>query len=145
MADVAEVTNEAITRDHVLKRLDDWDDRLNGLYRLVETWLPKGWSVVRKTEVHIDEEMMRRFGVAPRRVPGLELKSDDERGASMEPRALWVIGVNGRVDLYSGSKHHIIVDRSTVFESPDWRISDFSDRSKLEKLDQRTLAIALSK
>ncbi|MGQ0484906.1 MAG: hypothetical protein ACT4SY_06095 [Hyphomicrobiales bacterium] len=145
MADVLdEVTSEKITKDHVAKRVEDWVRRLNALYDLVESWLPSGWRADRRRVVLMDEEMMRKFGVSPREVPVLDLNSANGSGAMLEPRGLWIVGTNGRVDLYAGSKHFIIVDRAENFASPDWQIVDFNERKKVEKFDKAMLVAALA-
>ena len=144
MADPAEVTTEAVTREHVVRRVDDWVRRVEGLYRLVKQWLPAGWSSTEVAEIRMDEEMMRKFGVEPHVVPILELTSKDGRLAKFEPRALWIIGANGRVDLYCGKKHFIILDKSNRFEPPDWHMANFTNRSQVEKFDQARLVDALA-
>lgn len=140
-----EVTSETITKEHVVKRVDDWVDRLNGLYRQVDNWLPKGWQVERQRDELMDEKMMQRFKIKPRKIPVLDLKSNDGRSASLEPRGLWIIGVNGRVDMIAGSKHFLIVDRAKNFAPPDWQIVNFHDRKESDKFNKSKLAAALAK
>ena len=89
--------------------------------------------------------MMRVAGVAPREVPVLELGSDDGRRAILEPRGLWIIGTNGRIDLLVGSRHFLLFDRAKNFAVPDWRIDDFHARKGLEKLDKTRLTTALAR
>jgi hypothetical protein len=145
MVDVLEeVTSETITREHVVKRVDDWVRRLNSLFEHVEGWLPAGWRVSRRGNVQMHEAMMKRFRLKPRSVPILELTSDKGSTAYLEPRALWIVGTNGRVDLYSGDKHHVIIDLSKAFAKPNWQISDFNDRRESGRLDRRKLASALA-
>ena len=139
-----EVTSDEITKDHVMKRVNDWVDRLNGLYVLVENWLPPDWHADQRRVILMDEEMMRVVGVVPREVPVLELRSDDGRRAFLEPRGLWIIGTNGRVDLVAGSKHFLVFDRAKNFAAPDWQIDNFHARKGLEKLDKARLAAALA-
>lgn len=138
-----EVTSETITKDHVVKRVDDWVDRLNKLYEVVEGWLPPGWHAEQRGVAIMAEEMMRKFNIRPRDIPVLQLKSGDGRSASLEPRGLWVVGVNGRLDLLIGPKHFLIVDRAKNFATPDWQIVDFHKRKEFEKFDKARLAIAL--
>ena len=145
MVDVLEeVTSGTITKEHVVKRIDDWVDRLNRLYALVERWLPPGWKVVQHRVVQMNEEMMQTYKVAPRELPVLDLENGSGRAAYLEPRGLWIVGTNGRVDLYAGEKHYLILDRSEAFAKPDWSISDFNKRSKHEKLDRGSFRAALA-
>ncbi len=145
MADVLdEVTSEKITKDHVTKRVEDWVHRLNALYDLVESWLPSEWRADRRRVVLMDEEMMRKFGVSPREIPVLDLNSADGRGATLEPRGLWIIGTNGRVDLFVGRKHHLIVDIAQNFAIPKWRIASFHNRDNIEDLSRKNFVAALT-
>jgi hypothetical protein len=114
------------------------------LYNQIEQWLPSGWRASRERTVFMDEEMMRRFRVEPRQLPVLNLSAVDGRNASLEPRGLWIVGANGRVDLYFGSRHFIIIDKSDRFLPPDWYIADFSARRDLRKLNNETLSSALA-
>ncbi len=139
-----EVTSDEITKEHVVKRVDDWVDRLNGLYDLVANWLPPEWHADRRRSILMDEKMMQLVGVVPREIPVLELRSDDGRRAFLEPRGLWIIGTNGRVDLVAGSRHHLIFDFAKNFATPDWQIDNFFDRKKPEKLGKTRLAAALA-
>ena len=146
MANVLEeVLDEEITKEYVVKRVDDWLKRLNDLYDLVESWLPSGWRAERQKSARMDERMMQRFQIEARQVPVLELTSPSGEEASLQPRGLWIIGVNGRVDLYAGDRHFLILDRSESFARPDWAISDFYNRSKVDKFDRATLIAALGK
>lgn len=144
MADVLEVTDESITREHVLKRLGDWEHRLSDLYKLVENWLPDTWRASRERSVLMDEEMMRRFDVGPRQLPALDLLSDDGRSASLEPRGLWIVGANGRIDLFSGDRHFVVVDKSARFDAPDWHIADFGKRRETQVLSRSAFLAALA-
>ena len=65
---------------------------------------------------------MRKFGLDAKRMPTLELR-DRAAGhvARLEPRGLWIIGSNGRVDLKDGSQRYLIVDTAENFEAPDWQ------------------------
>ena len=38
-----EVTSETLDADHIRQRIDDWEDRVNGLYTAIGDWLPEGW------------------------------------------------------------------------------------------------------
>ena len=39
----------------------------------------------------------------------------------LKPRALWIIGNNGRVDVKRDGRRYLIVDAAENFEEPDWR------------------------
>ena len=48
------------------------------------------------------------------------------------PRALWIIGNNGRVDLKCGGRHYLIIDTADNFEKPRWEVSRADRRSDRE-------------
>jgi hypothetical protein len=138
-----EVTTQQIDRDHIARRVDDWADRINSLYRQIEEWLPLGWSADRPVTVSMHEELMQKFGIGGRDLPVLRLSYHGTPSARIEPRGLWIIGANGRLDLFGGSGHYVIIDTAENFESPDWHIAPFSDRRKLQRLTRETLISAL--
>ena len=129
-----EVTEQKLDTDHVRRRVDDWEERLNDLYATIESWLPDGWTARMGPPVLMHAELMREFQVAPRQLPTLELADESGQSARLEPRGLWIVGANGRVDLKHDDHHYFIVDRAENFERPDWqavRADRRRDRSKV--------------
>jgi hypothetical protein len=90
------------------------------------------------------EEMMRRFDVAARHLPVLEILREGRLVATLEPRGLWITGANGRVDLVGNGRHYLLVDVAENFAQSDWRISPLAQRLRREKFDPGTLLAALS-
>jgi hypothetical protein len=84
------------------------------------------------------EELMRKFDVPAQDLPVLELSSDGGRSAHLEPRGLWIVGANGRLDLFVGPQHYVIIDAAENFQAPQWQIAPFSDRRQLKPLDSNT-------
>lgn len=124
---------DRIDRAHVQRRIDDWRGRVAGLYDDLESWLPTGWSALRRLDVVMDEQVMRSVGVSKERLPSLVL----QRGGSsvrLEPRALWIMGANGRIDMVAPSGHAVIIDHADLYEPARWTIAPFRDQ-----LDQRSL------
>ncbi len=119
---------DRIDRAHVERRVRDWETRIDDLYARVAAWLPEGWTASLKGTVGLHEPLMQRFDLREHRLPQLSLERAGERVGIFEPRGLWIMGSNGRVDLIGSIGHHIINDRSEFFEEPDWRIAAFSDR-----------------
>jgi hypothetical protein len=138
-----ETTSREIDHDHIVRRVDDWAHRIEELYRLVEGWLPVGWTVHQRGTVQMREELMQKFRVPARELPVLELVHDRKVYAHIEPRGLWIIGANGRLDLFSGPRHHVIVDAAENFQPPDWRIASLSDRQNPQPLNRDTFVSAL--
>ena len=134
-----EVTDDSLDAAHILRRVDDWEERLKSLYAQIGDWLPDGWTACAGAPVRMHEEMMREFGVAPRSLPTLELASPTGGAAKLEPRALWIIGANGRVDLRRDGQHHLIVDVAGNFETPFWQAAPIEHRLDRETITREWL------
>ena len=115
-----EVTSETVDAVHIRRRVDDWEKRLNGLYSMVGEWLPDGWQARQGKPVIMHEELMRKFGVATKRLPTLELRDQAGHSARLEPHAIWIIGENGRVDLKRDGPRYFLVDMAENFARPNW-------------------------
>lgn len=116
-----DVTSEQIDAHHIRRRVEDWDNRLHALYDMIGGWLPAGWTAREGAAVRMHEELMRKFRVDPKQVPTLELVNQTGEVAKFAPRALWIIGCNGRVDLKRDGHHYLIVDLAKSFERADWQ------------------------
>ena len=114
------------------RRVDDWEERVQGLYTMIGDWLPDGWEARRGAPVVMHEPLMRNFGMDPKPMPTLELYDGAGHVTRLEPRGLWIIGSNGRVDLKGGSQCHLIVDMAVSFEAPDWQVARAERRSDWE-------------
>ena len=138
-----DVTNDKIDAQHIRRRVEDWDTRLHALYGMIGCWLPTGWTAHEGAPVRMHEEMMREFGVDPKQVPTLELVSQTGDVAKLEPRALWVIGCNGRVDLKRDNHHYLIVDLAENFEGADWQAARADRRGERTPVTRDWLVSAL--
>ena len=134
-----EVTSDAIDAEHVRRRVDDWEARLNGLYAMIGEWLPDGWEARRGVPVLMYEKMMQAFGVEATRLPTLELHDGDAPAVKLIPRALWIIGTNGRVDLKGDGGRYIVIDTADNFEDPRWGVSRSDRRSDREPVTREWL------
>ena len=92
-----DVTSEAADAQHVPRRVDDWEERVNALYAMIEDWLPDGWEARRGAAVVMHEPLMRKFGIGAKRMPTLELLDRAGHVAKLEPHALWIRGVDHRL------------------------------------------------
>jgi hypothetical protein len=119
MEEGAETT---ITKELVEERVQDWKNRLHALFREVSAWAQKnGWQVDNSGQVSMHEELMQKLNVPATSQPILRL--DGDRGyALFKPKGLWVIGANGRIDLYTSRGTFIIVDLGERDAPPRWTI-----------------------
>lgn len=110
-----------ITPEHVTARVDDWLRRLDTLFRTIKDWADsRGWFAADAVPVRMHEEMMLRFGVSEREQPALSVRSPDGSEISIKPKGLWVIGANGRVDIYSPKGVFTLIDVADAFQAPQW-------------------------
>jgi hypothetical protein len=140
-----EVTDQQIDRDHIMRRVDDWAARIDALYRQIGGWLPDGWTSDHSNTIRMHEELMQKYRVPPRDLPVLRLLFQGTLAGRIEPRGLWIIGENGRLDFFRGDNHYLIVDTAENFAPPDWHIARFIDRRKLQRLSQNSFATVLDR
>jgi hypothetical protein len=82
---------------------------------------------------------MERFGLPPRDQPSLTLRSPDGAEIWIWPKALWVIGANGRVDLFSRRGAFVLIDIADSFQPPRW-ILHYLGKGEPQPFDPRLLA-----
>ncbi|MYG25627.1 MAG: hypothetical protein F4213_06335 [Boseongicola sp. SB0677_bin_26] len=131
-----DVTSESIDAEHIRRRVDDWEDRVSALFDEFGDWLPDGWEARAGGRVEMNEEMMRKFGVAPKRMPTLELRNREGQVARLVPRGLWIVGGNGRVDLKRDGHHYLVVDMAESFDTPDWQVAAAEKRCAREAISE---------
>lgn len=66
------------------------------------------------------EELMERFEIPEREQPNLSVRSPQGTEIWIKPKGLWVIGANGRVDLFSPKGVYTLADTADKFEPPHW-------------------------
>lgn len=147
VADTIAELNEGLDRERVLARLGDWRDRVHRLYDEIETGLGTGY-VYDRTGKHISQEdIVQRAGLTQSEVPPIDvlrIEGPHRRAlAIFQPRHLWMIGANGRIDLFVtpkvgvGRRHFMLIDVSRPLTAPaDWRLV-----SPAERLDQPPFSV----
>ncbi len=110
-----------VDRAHVERRVKDWLQRLTSLYGEISVWADRnGWSHAEGAPVAMKEELMRRSGLPPREQASLVLTSPGGERVWIKPKALWVIGANGRIDVHSLKASVLLVDTARPFEPASW-------------------------
>jgi hypothetical protein len=117
---------ESRGRQRVKSRVEDWLARLAELRRAFEQWIAEsqytGIRIVDKPPTLMHEDLMRRFHVRPVEMPTYEIVRDGVRLMRVQPKGLWVIGANGRVDLVTKAASLVLVDSSEPLSGqPDWQ------------------------
>ena len=113
----------------VVARTDDWVSRLNRLYEKLDAWLvsiPHD-GVRRETLKQPVEPPMRQVKVSARGVPTYTILRGKHR-VSFVPSALWLPGANGRVNVTTNTKQHVLVDRGAGQNGSNWQlvVDDFN-------------------
>lgn len=113
--------------DRVVWRVQDWIARLGELRHRFETWIAEsqnpGLQIAERHSVQMYEDLMRRFKVPAREMPVYEVVQNGARLMRVQPKGLWVVGGNGRVDLITKRESLILVDASESGSAkPDWQL-----------------------
>jgi hypothetical protein len=104
-------------------RIEDWVSRLNLLYDMLDDWvtlIPHD-RVERKPIQQTIEPFMRQSGIAPRDVPMYTIFHGKKRIAFV-PSVLWAPGTNGRINIATNKKQHILIDRGDSDHGSKWRL-----------------------
>jgi hypothetical protein len=118
---IGDVDEPENSKESVTVRVKDWLKRLDALFGEIRRWAwANGWKVEDGAPVPMREELMERFAVPESGQPSLSLRSVEGAEIWIKPKGLWVIGANGRVDLYSRKGAFTLVDVADAFQKPDW-------------------------
>ena len=118
---VDDILDPDITEQRVRTRIDDWFRRLEDLMTRIKNWAAsRGWSVEPHTPRPMREDLMERFGLPLREQPSLKLRSPQGGEVWIWPKGLWVIGANGRVDIFSRKGVYVLIDLAEPFQPPQW-------------------------
>jgi len=131
-----------IDRDYVVDRITDWVKRINDLYAILETWVEDIGDVqISRTEVlQAREELMQEFGVEPKNIPAITLRSDNNR-VSIMPMGLWVIGANGRLNIKTNKNCYILIDIGGKDDDPsEWVLVSPLKRGQQIPINKLTIA-----
>jgi hypothetical protein len=121
--DVWEFNEDGSTfhRVDVLKRVENWAERVRALYDQVVPWAANaGLKTDQSRKVLMSEELMQQFAVPDRELPVLDILKADQTVASFVPVGLWLIGANGRIDIVTLSGSYALIDRAKELSKPDW-------------------------
>jgi hypothetical protein len=131
--------------DRVQRRVEDWLERLQNLRAQIEAWLKQPdlgqLVIVDRAPETMNEELMQRFDVSPQKMSVYEIKSGTQRVLRVQPKGLWIVGANGRVDLITKKSAPILVDQSEPLSgASNWQIYNSKERKSAVPLNKQTFS-----
>ena len=129
-----DVTSETIDASDIQRRISNWEERLNELYKKINDWLPEDWQGPKGSPVNMHEKLMKKFRIEPTQVPTFVLSNGSNETVTIEPYGLWIIGVNGRVDMKRGDNHYLLVDVAENFNPPEWYVAKIDRRERRDRI-----------
>lgn len=125
-------------RERIERRVEDWLRRLDDLKAQIGRWtagLPLS-EIIDRPPVTMNEDLMREYGVEARAMPSFDVLARRHRAVRFQPKGLWTLGGNGRVDLVTPASALILVDRSEPLSSPSrWTVYRLRERMRGIPLD----------
>ncbi len=127
--------------EYIDRRVDDWLMRLDDLFGQIRIWASaNGWTVTDGDPAPMREKIMERAGVKERTQPSLFVRKAAGQEIWIRPKALWVIGANGRIDIYAGNRVFTLVDIADHFQPPRWVLHRVGGGTKGKPFDPKLLA-----
>ena len=62
-----DVTSETIDASDIQRRISNWEERLNELYKKINDWLPEDWQGPKGSPVNMHEKLMKNSALNRRR------------------------------------------------------------------------------
>lgn len=118
-------TNIEVDKSYVEKRVKDWEKRVNAFYKEIGQWLKGTEYEIRispNIKFELYEELMARFLLKPVKLDIATIYKGSQFVGKIAPFGLWIIGANGSLELNTGIRSHKIVDVSSPFTKPIWKI-----------------------
>ena len=110
-------------KQQVEKRVRDWKKRVNELYSTIKVWLKDTeYSVKPGPKLKMYEELMYHYDVPAIDIETVDIYRNKNFVLAMKPKGLWIIGVNGGIDILSTKGSYYIADSAEQFEPPKWRL-----------------------
>ena len=149
MARLESPIGQIVNKETVEFRVREWKERLDDLYTQIISWLPKGYAADTNGRAIMNEDLMKRYKMPAQRLPVLRIVKDQEVILSFEPKGLWVIGANGRVDVFRLVEPILslmLVDMAEPYSGKtDWRLLIPGSSSDFRKINRTLLSDLLSR
>ncbi len=109
------------TAEEVRAQLADWLRRLDDLYAAIETWATgQGWRIEDGEPAPLEDDRLQRLAIGPIQQPALVLHAPTGQRVSIRPKSLWVIGANGRIDIFAPGRVYVLIDVAEGMTPPRW-------------------------
>ena len=141
--------SEAHWKDSIAKQADNWIYRLTELRSKIREWVrdTSNLSLVLadRPPVQMLEELMIRYSVTSREMPSFDIRRGNRAVLRFQPKGLWIIGGNGRVDLIAATSSYILIDMSqTLADVTDWQVYGTEQRQSVGPLTREFLVTLIS-
>lgn len=114
-----------VDRQHIVNRVQNWKGRINGLYQQVSQWLEnisQGHELRTGPPMIMYEPLMETFDLPQEEIDTTDIYKNKKLLLTFKPKGLWLIGINGMVEIISMKGIYVLGDRAEQFEQPDWHI-----------------------
>lgn len=110
----------------VRARVADWIARLERLYAQLDEWVKEmpDTTISRDAVDQVIEPLMKQFKVPAQPIPTYTAFVQKKWRVAFVPSALWIVGANGRVNITTNVRQHILFDLGGRNCAPsDWRLA----------------------
>ena len=121
-----------IESGYIQKRVDDWKNRVDDLFKNVNNWILQKPNYTCKygPQTTVYEDMMNTFEIPQQNLNTLDVLLNQKIILAFKPKGLWVLGANGRIDIISAKGSYIIVDLAEQLQTPKWQIYSADRKNK---------------
>jgi len=109
----------------VRARVADWISRLERLYAQLHEWVKELPDTTTRRGVleQVIEPLMMQFKIPPQAIPTYTIFVEKKWRIAFVPSTLWIVGANGRVNITTNVRQHILFDLGGRNGSPsDWQL-----------------------
>lgn len=114
-------------REAIEEQIEDWVQRLGRLFAQLDEWhaaMPGAPEVIKGEVAQRMEAPLEHYGLTPRMLPS-RTYIVGKRGAdrvTFTPSSLWFMGSNGRVNVSTEDRLHLLLDMAGFAQRPsDWQ------------------------
>lgn len=137
-ARLIDMVDKEVTKQDIQKRIDDWKARISSLYDSIADWATSegAYRCKRHRAVPMYEELMQKLSVRPETLESLDVYRGGDLVATVKPIGLWLVGVNGRLDILTRKGATILVDKAPKFHKPQWVVYDSTNGWHARRFDK---------